>query len=64
MARYLLSVSELAPILGRDVSSVHRLIRDGKLPFEVIDSMGVRQVRRSDVEEFLHLPSGALAEAS
>jgi excisionase family DNA binding protein len=61
---YLLSVSELAKVLNRDASTLHKLIREGRLPFEVIDTMGVRQVRRTDVEAFLRLPPGALAEAS
>lgn len=62
MANHLLTLSEAAPILGRDVSTVHRMVREGRFPVEVIDSMGCRQVRRTDLEEFLHLPAGALAE--
>lgn len=61
---YLLTVAELAGVLRRDVSTVHKMIRDGRLPFDVIDSMGVRQVRRADVEEFLRVPAGTLDVAS
>lgn len=56
MGRYLLSLRELAAVLGKDVSTVHRLARDCRLPFDVIDSMGVKVVRRVDVEAFLGCP--------
>lgn len=62
--RHLLSVAELAVVLRRDTSTVQKMIRDGRLPFEVIETMGCRQVRRTDVEDFLHLPAGALEAAS
>lgn len=55
-SRYLLTIRELASVLGKRPETVHRLIRDGKLPFEVIEDMGVRMVRRSDVEEWLRCP--------
>lgn len=55
-SRYLLTIRELSKVLGKRPETVHRLIRDGKLPFEVIEDMGVRMVRRSDVEEWLRCP--------
>ena len=64
MVRPLLTVTELAAVLGRSRWTVNRWINEGRLPIEVIDTLGVRQVRRTDVEEFLHLPQGSLAEAS
>ena len=60
--RPLLTLSELADILGKSRWTVSRWIAGGTLPFEVIDTLGVRQVRRTDVEAFLHLPAGALAD--
>lgn len=56
MAPYLLTIKELAGVLRKDTSTVHRMIREGRLPFEVIESMGVRQVRRVDVEEYVRCP--------
>lgn len=56
MGRYLLSIKELADVLGRHPSSVHTMIRNGRLPLEVIENMGIRQVRRADVEAFLGCP--------
>lgn len=60
--RPLLTVSELADVLGKSRWTVNRWIKDGRLPFEVIDTLGVRQVRRTDVEDYLHLPEGTLLE--
>ena len=62
--RPLLTVSELAVILGRSRWTVNRWLNSDNPPFEVIKTLGVRQVRRTDVETFLNLPAGSLAEAS
>ena len=60
--RPLLSVAELAEVLGKSRWTVNKYINDGRFPFEVLTDLGVRQVRRTDVEAFLHLPEGALID--
>lgn len=55
-APHLLTVAEVARILRRRPTSVHRIIRSGRLGVEVVDFAGTRHVRRADLEAFLGAP--------
>lgn len=53
MALALLTVAELAVVMRRSPSWVNRMVAKGGFPFEAIETLGVRQFRRVDVEAFL-----------
>lgn len=50
---FLLTIAELAVLLRREPQTVHRMIRDGQLPIDVVVLGGTRHVRRTDAEAFL-----------
>lgn len=64
MGPYLLTVAEVARLMGRDVSTVHAWIRDDRFPVEVLDWCGTRVVRRADLEQFLRCEVDLQAVAS
>lgn len=64
MARYLLTLPEVSRLMGHHKNWAGRLVAKGQFPLEVIEDMGLKQVRRADLESFLHLEPGELAVAS
>lgn len=52
-SRYLVSVGELAVILGKSKWTVNRMVTEGRLPFQPVEGLGTRAFRRVDVESYV-----------
>jgi excisionase family DNA binding protein len=56
MRRYLVSVAELAALMGTTSRTVNRMATEGRFPFEPVTGMTHRHFRRVDVETYLGQP--------
>lgn len=63
-SRYLVSVAELAVILGKSKWTVNRMVTENRLPFQPVEGLGTRSFRRVDVEAFVGQPVDLEAVAS
>jgi excisionase family DNA binding protein len=54
--RYLLTVADVAEVLGASKWTVNRMVNEGRLPFQPVEGMGVRHFRRADIETYVGQP--------